>query len=568
MCICFNDVINLYLIPIDNKEITYPILIGHYLNINKDGNNQIVRIGFLSKGCIFLIDRSNHFKILTTKKFIKGEQNINKETSIIKEDLKLKYKKAEIQNMHPFNTSINYQINIKVSNNQYKQSYFNSVVQNFNNNNIAVLCDQYLYIIDFIEYDFYLKRLQRNEKWIEILILGIDLYKGKITCMKDIPQNSEERKKKLRDDLEQFISVYIIADDMNQKKEEISSYYESQKYLNHTEEKIEMIIEFCMEIEGFDFLLDKIFNIYEAKKFGNLFLDKLESFIMCDKLLNYEIDEDLILKLIKFYEEKNKIKTLNRLLLHIDNKTLISSSVRDKIKELNLFSPMISIYVNGENPDYFKPVLLLYEKFEQSQKLNFFSYEKAVEKYNIEDIKESKEYKGHKLFWYMLKSFTKRKYPYFINNMEENEYNNCDVVEKIFMDKNNLKIIESLNQNEEEKMKKMNEQNYNYLYEDLSPNNLLNYIIEQAKKIEGEQKMKLDFNIFIIKCYKNKNLSNDTIINSIIFILDVYDIIYSISDEKTEKIIKKIINIFNTEDIFTESDYENILLRRNKNMYL
>ena len=593
MCICFNDVINLYLIPIDNKEITYPILIGHYLNINKDGNNQIVRIGFLSKGCIFLIDRSNHFKILTTKKFIKGEQNINKETSIIKEDLKLKYKKAEIQNMHPFNTSINYQINIKVSNNQYKQSYFNSVVQNFNNNNIAVLCDQYLYIIDFIEYDFYLKRLQRNEKWIEILILGIDLYKGKITCMKDIPQNSEERKKKLRDDLEQFISVYIIADDMNQKNEEISSYYESQKYLNHTEEKIEMIIEFCMEIEGFDFLLDKIFNIYEAKKFGNLFLDKLESFIMCDKLLNYEIDEDLILKLIKFYEEKNKIKTLNRLLLHIDNKTLISSSVRDKIKELNLFSPMISIYVNGENPDYFKPVLLLYEKFEQSQKLNFFSYEKAVEKYNIEDIKESKEYKGHKLFWYMLKSFTKRKYPYFINNMEENEYNKyiidltfwlmkpdiinnlfvfnsklyCDVVEKIFMDKNNLKIIESLNQNEEEKMKKMNEQNYNYLYEDLSPNNLLNYIIEQAKKIEGEQKMKLEFNIFIIKCYKNKNLSNDTIINSIIFILDVYDIIYSISDEKTEKIIKKIINIFNTEDIFTESDYGNILLHFNSNTF-
>ena len=376
MCVCFNDVINLYIIPIDNNEITTPILIGHYLNINKDGNNQIVRIGFLSKGCIFLIDRSNHFKILSTKKFIKGEQSINKETSIIKDDMKLKYKKAEIQNMHSFNAAINYQINIKVSNNQYKQSYFNSVVQNFNNNNIAVLCDEYLYIIDFIKYNDYLKILQKNQKWIDILILGIDFYKGKITCMKDIPQNSEERKKKLRDDLEKFILSYINADDMNQKKEEIGSYYESQTFLKHTEDNIEMIIEFCMEIEGFDFLLDNIFNIYEGKKFGNLFLAKLESFIMCDKLLNYEIDEDLILKLIKFYEEKNKIKTLNRLLLHIDNKTLISSSVRDKIKALNLFSPMISIYVNGENPDYFKPVLLLYEKFEQSQKLIFFHMKK------------------------------------------------------------------------------------------------------------------------------------------------------------------------------------------------
>ena len=45
-----------------------------------------------------------------------------------------------------------------------------------------------------------------------------------------------------------------------------------------------MIIEFCMEIEGFDYLLDKIMKIYESKKFGDLFFSKLESFIICDKL--------------------------------------------------------------------------------------------------------------------------------------------------------------------------------------------------------------------------------------------------------------------------------------------
>ena len=595
MCISFIDAIYLYIIPIDYNKITFPVLIGHYLNINEDGNNQIVRIGFLSKGCIYLIDRSNHFKILSTKKFIKGIPNKNKEPSSIGNDIKFKYKKAEIQNTHPFKTAINYQVNIKISNNQYKQSYLNSVVQNFNNNNILVLCDQYLYTIDFFEFDNYLKELQKKEKWVEMLILGIEMYKGKITCLKGIPQNSEERKKKLRDCLEQFILVYIISDDMNQNKENIDSYYKSQQYLKHNEDKIEMIIEFCMEIEGFDFLLDKVFNIYESKKEGDLFLTKLESFIMCNKLLNYEIDEDLILKLIKFYEEKHKVKTLNKLLLHIDNKTLVSNSVINKIKELNLFSPMISIYVNGENPDYFQPVLLLYEKFEQSKELNFFSYEKIIEKNSIEEIKKSKEYNGHKLFWYIIKSFTKRKYPYFINNMEQNEYNKYiinltfwlmkpnimnnlfvfdsklyfDVIDKIFFEQNNLNILNSLKEDQDEKIniKKFNEQNYNYIYEDLSPNNLLKYIIEQGKKIEGDQKMKLDFYLFIIKRYKNIDLSKDVIINSIIYILDVYNIIYDANDKKTEKIINEIKDILNNEEIFTISDYENILLHFNSHIF-
>ena len=587
MCVCFDDIINLYIIPIDNNEITFPVLIGHYLNINENGNNQIVRIGFLTKGCIYLIDRSNHFKILSTKKFVKGLPNIKKENSMIMKDIKLRYKKAEIQEIYTFKSGINYQINIKIEADHYKQSYMNSIFQNFISNNIVVLCSQNLYIIDFINYDYYLKKLQQKEKWIEMFILGIDIYKGKITSLKGIPQNSEERKKKLREYLEQLISVYIIADDMNQKKDEIGSYYESQKYLKHTEDKIEIIIEFCMEIEGFDFLLDKIFNIYESKKFENLFLTKLESFIMCDKLLNYEINEDLILKLIQLYEEKNKIKTLDRLLLHIDTKTLISTPVKNKIMELNLFSPMMNIYVNGENPDYFKPVLLLYEKYEKSEKLNFFSYEKIIEKNNLEEIKESKEYKGHKLFWYINKSFTKRKYPYFIYNMEETDYNNYisdlifwlmkgnimknliefnselyfDVLNKIFNDQKNLNIIKSLNKEKDKKIKKLNEQNYNYIYEDLSPSNLLNYIIEQGKKIEGEQKMKLDFNLLIIQSYKNICLPKDVIMSSIIFILDVYYIINNkIIDKKITKIIITVLNILNNSELFSDTDYENILL--------
>ena len=595
MCACFDEVINLYIIPIDNEEITYPILIGHYLNINDEGDNQIVRIGFLSKGCIFLIDKSNHFKIINTKKFIKGIPNINKETSINIKDIKSKYKKSEIQEVFIFKSDINYQINIKSSENNYKQNYINSIVQNFESNNLEILCNNNLYTIDFINYDFCLKKLQQKEQWLEMFILGIEIYKGKITTLKGIPQNPEERKNKLRDFLEQLILVYIIADDLNQKKDNTDSFYENQKFLKHTENKIEIIIEFCMEIEGFDFLLDKIFKNYESKKFENLFLTKLEAFIMCDKLLNYEINEDLIIKLIELYEEKNKIRTLDKLLLHIDNNTLNSPVVKSKIQELNLFSPMISIFVNGKNPDYFKPVLLLYEKYEKSEKLNYISYEKIIEKKSIEEIRESKEYKGHKVFWYIYKSFTKRKFPYFINNMEDKYYNNYiidlifwlmkenimknlielnseiyfEILNKIFNEQKNLNIIKSLNNEKEEdkRINKLNEQNYNYIYKDLSPINLLNYIIEQGKKIEGEQQMKLDFNLFIIQCHKIICSQKDIIINSIIFILDVYVIVYKKIDNKTKRIIMIINNILSNTELFSDGDYGNILMHFNSHIF-
>ena len=593
LCACFDNIINLYMVPIDNHEITFPILIGHYLNINEDGNNLIIKIGFLAKGCIFLIDKSNNFKILNTKKFIKGLPNIKEEEISMTNKINLRYKKTEINKAYKFNSEINYQINIITPKKNFKQSYMNSVLQNSISNNIAVLCNNKLYIINLVAYEDYLKQLQKNKKWIELFILGIDIYKGLITCFKGIPHNSEERKKNLRDFLEHLISLYIIEDDMNQKnqkKESNDNYYENQKFIIHTENKIEMIIEFCMEIEAFDFLLDKIMKIYESKKFGDLFFAKLESFIICNKLLKNEINEDLLLKLIQIYEEKNKINKLNKLLLHIDIKSLCSKMIKDKIKELNLFSPMITIYINGENPDCFKPVLLLYEKYSKAEKLNFFSYEKIIEKKNLNEIEESKEYICHKLFWYIYKSFTRRKYPYFINTMEENEYSKYiidlifwlmkenimndltkanselyfDVLNKIFNTEKNLNIIKHLNENEKEKEDKLdllNKENYNYPFEDLSPLNLFNYIIEQGKKIGGEQKMKLDFNLLIIQSYKNISLPKDIIMSSIIFILDVYYIINNkIIDNKIKRIIQTIINILNNNEIFSDSDYENILL--------
>ena len=505
MCASFDNLACLYIVPIDNGTLTFPILIGHYFNFNENGNNRIVRIGFLAKGAIFLIDKNNYLKVLNTRKFIKGEPKIDEDTLIPLNNEN--YSIIELQEVYKFKSEINRQINLKTPDNNYKQSYMNSIIENIETNNIVVLSNKSISIIELINYEDCLRKLHQKEKWMDMFILGIEIYKGKISCLKGIPPNVEDRKKKLREFLQQLITLYIIADDMSQKNKyskssnpKRNSFYENQENLKHTEDKIEIIIEFCSEIEGFNFLLDKILNMYEAKGYGDLFLTKLESFILCDKMLKCEINEDLILKLIKLYENKTNI--LNKLLLHIDIKSLCSPGVINKINDLSLLLPMINILVNGDNPDYFKPIKLMYELYQKSKPLNFDSYEKIVENKNLSEILNSKEYKGHKLLWYIKKCFIRRKYPLFIENMGEKEYskliinlvfwlmkdsimkdiisfdsqNYFDILNKIFNEGRNLEIIQKFNlskDNVKNKMRNINEQNYNYAYKDFSPLNLI-----------------------------------------------------------------------------------------------
>ena len=71
---------------------------------------------------------------------------------------------------------------------------------------------------------------------------------------------------------------------------------------------MEITIEFCIEIESVDYLLDKILKIYESKKYKDIFLSKLEPFILCNKMIKFEIPEEIILDLIKLYESKKNLK--------------------------------------------------------------------------------------------------------------------------------------------------------------------------------------------------------------------------------------------------------------------
>ena len=84
----------------------------------------------------------------------------------------------------------------------------------------------------------------------------------------------------------------------------------------------------------------------------------------------------------------------------------------------------IYICIYGEKKDYFKPVTFIYDKFINSKEINDFStYEDLFKnkKIPLSEIKNSKQYIGHKLLWYLDMSIRGNK---FSLGMDANLLNN------------------------------------------------------------------------------------------------------------------------------------------------
>ena len=69
---------------------------------------------------------------------------------------------------------------------------------------------------------------------------------------------------------------------------------------------IKIAIELCIEIEAFDILINTILPYLDSKNYGDLFLYKLETFILCDKLKSINLSTELILRLIDLYNKNDK----------------------------------------------------------------------------------------------------------------------------------------------------------------------------------------------------------------------------------------------------------------------
>ena len=169
----------------------------------------------------------------------------------------------------------------------------------------------------------------------------------------------EENLKKqiIGDKLKEIISQYIINN--------IQEIKTNQEKINSS---IKIAIEILIEIDSFDYLLKSILPILESNYLGELFLTTLEPFILCDKIKKIYLPNEIILNLIDFYTKKNQLDLLSQILLHININNLDNSEIRQKLEELNLFTPLIYLLIEGKNEN-----LIILKKC-----LNFFIQKKNI----------------------------------------------------------------------------------------------------------------------------------------------------------------------------------------------
>ena len=122
-------------------------------------------------------------------------------------------------------------------------------------------------------------------------------------------------------------------------------------------------IELCLEIESFDYLIKKIEPMFESIEYGEYFLTRLEPFILYDKIKDVILSEDIVKEIMDLYVRKEMSEILSQLLLHVNIKCIDNESIIEKIKELNLISPLIYLYMDGKDEDYFAPIRIMFQYF-------------------------------------------------------------------------------------------------------------------------------------------------------------------------------------------------------------
>ena len=595
LLISWEKVIYLHVLPILDKSVTYPLLLGYYVN-----NSQIIRIGFLNLSSIYLIDKEGNFKILDTRKFNLGRIKIQKELQYpIVPDTN---QRAELQQVLKFN-NIMKQIYLKV-NNIDKESYLYSILNNNtkDESSLCVLTDDKIYYQELIDYQKYLKDLQKNENWMELLILGINIYKGTMAALNGIPVKKNDRKIIIGEYLQDLISQFLFTNAGTQQvlNNSKNNYFDPNQEKARIEKNMEITIEFCIEIDSVNYLLDKIMKIYESKKYKDIFLTKLEPFILCDKMKKFDIPEEVILDIIKLYESKKNFDILGQILIHFNIKSLNTPNIIQKIQSLFLTSPIIYIYINSEDIDYFKPVTFIFDKFITSNEIpQFKNYEEIIKekKMEINDVKKSKQYIGHKLLWYLKKTLNKKKFPLFMENIDDEHYckstteitywllsdeviqnllefdpeNYFDILSFIFGNKDEKRgclIIEALEENNDDQNKKENalkilkpKEDSSYNKENITPKDLVEYFIENINKFLGKSDknlVQLYLNIFIVTIAKRLNLEKKIKKDAIKNVIQRYYRNKINKFSNIESITKNIIDILKDKE-FNRTDYNDIL---------
>ena len=576
LIISWENVIYFYQLKIDKNIICKYIEIGNYIN---SGN--ILRIGFLNNSVIYCFDDKLAIKLINSTKI-----NIEK-IELSKDDQKPiipdKNNYAEIEGNKFFLTSISEQTKLHDNDQNPIKTYLYSIIEN--DSCLFLFGNKQIFKYQLSQWETFINNLQKKEDFLNLFSIGIELYKGNFKALSSIPKN-DVLKIQVGAFLRQIISQYVIINIGETSSQDIAKIGDCTK----------ITIEFCIEIEAVEFLLNSILPSFEAKEYDKLFLEKLIAFVLTDKIANFEISSNIILNLIGLYYKYGMQEILGKMLLHINIKSIDTIEIKNKLEEMGLSLPLTYLYINGENQDYFYPLQKMFDIFHSktyssqvlidNEENNSINYSKCLNEklISLEEVLNSKEYAGHVILWYIRWILSEKKFPDEMTKIEKNVFDNLVpkiaywlLTEKVISDFLKIdpkyyfiiqKNIFSIKKHYELLVNSANDPKIKIptlasllttvvKLNDIHPSSLIDYMVSWCKVL-NENKIYFYLYDFIIGISNINIIKKELKVESVSFILKHYTEINNIIyNSEIIMLIKQIIDFLNGE--FSEEDIGKII---------
>ena len=585
LTIAWGRVIFLHLLPVVNCQLIEPTLLGHYVSAKP-----LIRIGFMAESLVYFFDENKVMKVIDTRRVVMGDLSVEK--TLNEPIAQANNAICQIDDGRVIAQDIQTQYLLGDFSKKAKETYIHYIIEN--KKIIHILSKTTLYNISLLNWETCMNSLKKTteEEWMNLLTKGIEIFQAITPGLAGIPQDEAARKS--------LVGAYL--------KEKISEYVKFNINNKETNEQIANCItntiEFCIEIESFGYLFTNIEQLFDSKDYSDLFLSQLEPFILCDKIVGLNIKEDVVLNIMNLYLKKGRIDLLSQLLIHINIKSIDTNTIKLKCEELSMILPLIYIYMNGKEENYFEPISIMFDKYLHSVSLsNFEGYYKEYEKSkSLSEIRRSKQYIGHKLLWYVKWCLRGKKFPNDTKQMNKDKYKNViaritywiiepnvfnefikfdemnyfDILNKLFGNPKLFKIISEAKTYENIDTTKVISTFENKIT-DLEPISLLTYLLKECEASNNE-KIKLLSKELVIKASSNSDIPKDILISSIEFIFSKYVVKRSItnltplpddcllkkSEEELSTLSDEFVHLLSTNANFTNEDFQ-LLLPKSKN---
>ena len=535
--ISWGKILHIFIISFNLDDFLSISQIGYYIN-----NEPIIRMGFLSNNIIYLMNIYKKFKIINTAFVNSGEIEFDSHGAIINKNLY----ESELCTEFKLDYTILFQsyFNENDSDSIYKSSYNNLVLTQ--DKSFFIACKKYIYIGMLLNWEQCVNELFKNSNKFDSFKLCINIYHGNNKVLDGIPIKVKERKDNVKKVLKGLI-LQLILNTLNIK----DLFFGLEKSKEILTKCLYMAIELCLDVGEINFLFKDILKIMEEKGYFDFFMEKIKPFILKNKITSVQLGQNLTLKMLKYYMNKNDYGTMSRIIINIDDDKFGIEEIKKACWDKNLIIPLIYIYFKYYEKDIFSLIVKLYDLFNKSNnspKNEFEEFKDDIISKNIKNMNETletRQYLGQKLFWFINLTLNGKKYPkeeFIRNDIFENliqnlflwitkdeiltellsfdSYTFFIIYSKFYTENKLLSIIQKIGK--ETKLYKECSLDLNDL-EKFDIKNEVQIILNKVKSMKNIL-IEDDLNEFILKINSGEQISSiDCIINSIKYILNFKD---------------------------------------------